>query len=520
MRRKLAYVLVLILTLNMILVINSYGLSDKVKAATFDDINLDSLFVKQQDAVTCTLACSVMLLRRVAIMTNSDWSSITEESIKSTAWSKGLKGSFTYNGVTITSAQFGSNPEEELKKLLIDHPEGIIIYDKYPTNTQHAILVTDYTNDTFYCADPGTNPKIPRGRIPISSSNVKIANCEKYWYVSSPDVYLIGGPTAPSITNAVVTGISSNGYTVTCNVSDDLGVTSVKFPTWTANNDQDDIVWYDGTLNGNTAIINIQTSNHKNEKGTYITHIYAYDASGNYSSTGVTAEIPKENSSLPTITPTVTPIITPVITPEPAEQKLPLVTEPEETSEDGSILVSIISSPGDLQNLIDTDLVYSSQDVFNEKESKSTVYKLVVKEEGWLFLHAYHNNKGYYDINLYSNKSLTSKIDSEYLGFNSNTILEAYLEPGDYYYQIDGNNTWGIKDTVTCYAGLMPSYSRINVANITYSKDKSKAVIQLDVDEDYYKPSSGDTIRIVKGNVDYMDLKNYTKWETAKGDNL
>ena len=98
--------------------------------------------------------------------------------------------------------------------------------------------------------------------------------------------------SAPTISNVRVTNVTSQGYTVTCTVSDNVGVTSVRFPTWSDQNGQDDIVWHEGTLQGNTATITITPSQHG--YGTIITHIYAYDAAGNSTSKSTSAVIPAQ----------------------------------------------------------------------------------------------------------------------------------------------------------------------------------------------------------------------------------
>lgn len=68
-----------------------------------------------------------------------------------------------------------------------------------------------------------------------------------------------------------------------------MGTRSVAFPTWTDNNGQDDLKWYNGFLDGNIGWFdNIFTSSHNNEKGLYNTHMYAYDKYGKViSSAGV-----------------------------------------------------------------------------------------------------------------------------------------------------------------------------------------------------------------------------------------
>lgn len=86
----------------------------------------------------------------------------------------------------------------------------------------------------------------------------------------------------PRISNVKVTNVSSAGYTITCDVSDNVGVTQVKFPTWTEQNGQDDLIWHVGSFSNGKASFRVQTKDHKNEINcTYVTHIYAYDAAGN-----------------------------------------------------------------------------------------------------------------------------------------------------------------------------------------------------------------------------------------------
>ena len=108
--------------------------------------------------------------------------------------------------------------------------------------------------------------------------------------------------TAPTISNVEVSNVNSNGYTVTCTVSDNVGVTSVKFPTWTEANGQEDIIWHEGALSGSKASFTLNVRDHNNETGCqYITHIYAYDAAGNNTSTGVNVDVPAADTTAPTV---------------------------------------------------------------------------------------------------------------------------------------------------------------------------------------------------------------------------
>lgn len=97
---------------------------------------------------------------------------------------------------------------------------------------------------------------------------------------------------APAISNVKVSNITTEGYDVSCTVTDNVGVNRVVFPTWTVLNDQDDIAaaWWDvnhtatrGTRNGDTWTFHVNIADHNNERGAYLTHIYAYDDAGNRS---------------------------------------------------------------------------------------------------------------------------------------------------------------------------------------------------------------------------------------------
>lgn len=97
-----------------------------------------------------------------------------------------------------------------------------------------------------------------------------------------------GDTTKPVITNVKVTNVTKSGYTVSCTVTDNVGVDRVMFPTWTSYNGQDDLAqnWQTnpavrGTQNGNTWTFRVNASEHNNELGEYATDICAYDKAGN-----------------------------------------------------------------------------------------------------------------------------------------------------------------------------------------------------------------------------------------------
>ena len=163
----------------------------KVYAATFDDINQPSVFLKQTESGKCTLVAATMIIRRAAILQGDpDWASITAADVKKVAWmSEGLSWDFSYkhNGITY-NIKSDLIPEKTDRKawlisMLEKHPEGIEIFRT--EDPPHAVLLTDYTDGVFYCADPASG--IAKGRINISKAHsVTIENASRYWYLVSP----------------------------------------------------------------------------------------------------------------------------------------------------------------------------------------------------------------------------------------------------------------------------------------------------------------------------------------------
>ena len=106
---------------------------------------------------------------------------------------------------------------------------------------------------------------------------------------------------SPTISNVIISNVSSSGYTVTCDVSDNIGLSSVQFPTWSYNNGQDDLVWHEGEISGNKVICRINVADHKGDVDcTYQTDIYAYDYAGNCTSY-INALFPYIDAISPTI---------------------------------------------------------------------------------------------------------------------------------------------------------------------------------------------------------------------------
>jgi hypothetical protein len=161
-------------------------------------------------------------------------------------------------------------------------------------NGNEIIANTERTdvNDVYNCGSwHGYDVYIP---------TTKVGNQDVYVYainnvsgnnpcIGSGSINIPSDTESPVISNINVTNITKDGYTVYCDITDNVGITSVKFPTWTLNetdgNSQDDLVWHTYSENVNSTSVRawyrVKTSEHNNENGIYATHIYALDKAGN-----------------------------------------------------------------------------------------------------------------------------------------------------------------------------------------------------------------------------------------------
>ncbi len=166
-----------------------------VLAANIDD---SEVFLKQpRHSTTCTYFSAAMMLRRKAILDgNSNWNSITGDSVRAEtrAAGGGMSNVFSYAGISVASGYFSGSAVEkkqQLVSLLNNHKEGVVIYT-YGTGSGivHAVLATSYENGILYVADPVYHLK--RGLMPITDAYLpggnqyeRIGNLKKYWYVKN-----------------------------------------------------------------------------------------------------------------------------------------------------------------------------------------------------------------------------------------------------------------------------------------------------------------------------------------------
>ncbi len=183
------------------------------------DLSDSSIYFKQTQKY-CTLDAMAVVFRRRAVLDgNMNYESITENSmINKGNWvSGGLTNApkyvdstknlnmsasskrlnFQVKGNQYTMTESPDAVKSTLKSMLDTHPEGIVLYVfSDDMKWMHAVTLTDYNGDVFYCADPATGD----GIIPLMESSLTdsrhakannidslLSNCVKIWWVSSYD---------------------------------------------------------------------------------------------------------------------------------------------------------------------------------------------------------------------------------------------------------------------------------------------------------------------------------------------
>lgn len=159
-----------------------------------------------------------------------------------------------------------------------DEVSGILNYEIDWTGDGNA----NGTTDSNFIPWNGYNSCNTRFRAVDNAGN-------KSAWSSKCDIHM--DTTAPTSTNIRIENVTTTGYDVYIDgVSDNAsGVNRIQFPTWTSSGGQDDIQsnWgsnssASGTNKGNGVYYyRVNVTDHKNEYGTYNTHVYAYDNAGN-----------------------------------------------------------------------------------------------------------------------------------------------------------------------------------------------------------------------------------------------
>ncbi len=188
-----------------------------------------------------------------------------------------------------------------------DCQTGCAIYEPYGSNRHQALVVAliKNVNKNFSAnisasftggysdieitksyGDPSVSegPAVVYTNTPTNTSNVTRRFLEGY----KSNIF--------TVDYVEVSQVKDGKYTVTAkNLRGINGasITSVQFPTWSAaysgNTNQDDIIWYQASRNGNDFSITVKLSDHKNDQGAIITHMYVNSNNQTSAASGVVA---------------------------------------------------------------------------------------------------------------------------------------------------------------------------------------------------------------------------------------
>ena len=87
----------------------------------------------------------------------------------------------------------------------------------------------------------------------------------------------------PVISNAKITSVTTTGYTIELDATDNVGIDRVEFPTWESYKTSEGCTWYKPTSrNGNHYTFTMSINDFGKYQGSYNTHVYAWDAAGNH----------------------------------------------------------------------------------------------------------------------------------------------------------------------------------------------------------------------------------------------
>lgn len=140
--------------------------------------------VSQMNSRSCTSAAVTILLRAKYYVKGNDYKTVTESKVRNAGWtSGGLKNNFSFGGYKVKSVHISgstSKKEATIKKLLGQHPEGLVIYG-WNSSRSHAV----YLNSDFMVLDPAANAR--KTYISVGTSFLpgkSISSVQKIWYIN------------------------------------------------------------------------------------------------------------------------------------------------------------------------------------------------------------------------------------------------------------------------------------------------------------------------------------------------
>ena len=150
-----------------------------------------------------------------------------------------------------------------------------IVADQYRPDVNSVYGVGDYHgfSSTIYTSLSGNQEVFIYGINTMGGSNVLLG---------SQTVFIDHDLYKPVIQTIYITDVTPYAFTVNAVISDDRGVSEVKFSTW--KDGSPDVKWYiPKCVDTNTYSYRVNINDLTNEPGVYHTHVYAYDVGRNES---------------------------------------------------------------------------------------------------------------------------------------------------------------------------------------------------------------------------------------------
>lgn len=198
----------------------------------------------------------------------------------------------TMRGLTSAEFQVQSIPKEKIVISNVDGQAGTFDVAVYLVRQESQIAevlvpvwnAADQSDMVWYTAQKEEDG-IYHVQVNVQNHQLHFGKYQVNAYVRDGSGQLIGVTSADVNLNAdnyvVQEQLSDAVYTITVYGANANGktATEVRFPTWSAAGNQDDLIWYNGNNDGNGNFsVTIYRRNH-NRDGEYITHIYVYAGS-------------------------------------------------------------------------------------------------------------------------------------------------------------------------------------------------------------------------------------------------
>ena len=150
-------------------------------------------------------------------------------------------------------------------------------------NTARQDVNTRYSCGVYHGFEQTVNVSLT-GTFYIRAEAVNVGEGENVLSDNAPAVVFGVDSEPPTASLVSVGNLSPSGYSVTVSASDNVGVTSVRMPSWVGTYTSE-VPWYQAVRMGDNWVCTIDRNG---ESGLWHTDVRTYDAAGNQVSTGVT----------------------------------------------------------------------------------------------------------------------------------------------------------------------------------------------------------------------------------------